>query len=157
LINLRRAQASDQKTITAIVHAARINPTHLNWQRFILAVDGEVIVGVGQIKNYKDGSRELASIAIIPAYQRQGIASQIINALMKDEKGSIHLFCRAGLASFYRRFGFEVIPFQELPPELAKINGITEWVIVTLSRLFPQKFAIICMRTIPENNPQQTT
>jgi N-acetylglutamate synthase-like GNAT family acetyltransferase len=157
LITLRPAQASDQKTINAIIHSARINPTHLNWQRFILAVDGDSIVGVGQIKNYKDGSRELASIAVISAYQHQGIASQIIQALMKEEQGIIYLFCRAKLADFYRRFSFEVFPFQELPPELAKINGITEWVIVTLSRLFPQKFAIICMRYIPENHPQPTT
>jgi N-acetylglutamate synthase-like GNAT family acetyltransferase len=155
LIILRRAQAPDQKTITAIVHAAHINPTNLNWRRFILAVDGNEIVGVGQIKNYKDGSRELASIAVIPAYQHQGIASKIIKALMKDEKGSVHLFCRAGLADFYRRFGFEVIPFQDLPPELAKINGLAEWVIVILSRLIPKIFAITAMRYVPKNTQSQ--
>ncbi len=155
MITLRRAQASDQKAIIDIVHAAHINPTNLHWQRFILAVDGDTIVGVGQIKNYKDGSRELASIAVIPAYQHQGIASQIITALMKDEPGTIHLFCRASLANFYRRFGFEVIPFQELPSELAKINGLAEWMIVILSRLIPKKFEITAMRYIPDS--RQTT
>lgn len=154
MISLRSAQASDQKAITAIIRAAHINPFHLNWERFIVAEDGDKIVGVGQIKRYQDGSRELASIAVIPAYQNQGIASQIIKALMDGEEGAIHLFCRINLVDFYRRFGFSTISMQELPADLARIHSLGEWFIVLVARLFPKEHAIIAMRYNP-HNPQQ--
>ncbi|MBN1538199.1 MAG: GNAT family N-acetyltransferase [Anaerolineales bacterium] len=143
---LRSAQASDQKAITAIIRAAHINPFNLNWQRFIVAVDGDKLVGVGQIKQYKDGCRELSSIAVIPACKHQGIASQIITALMEREKGTIHLFCQEKLADFYRRFGYHVIPMQELTGDVARIHSLGEWFIVLLARLFPKEHAIIAMR-----------
>lgn len=151
MITLRPALASDQSTVTAIIRAAHINPFNLNWQRFIVAVNGEPVVGVGQIKPHKDGSRELASIAVIPAYQHQGIASQIITALMQREKGVIHLFCRTSLADFYRRFGFQVISLQELPSELARIHSIGEWFIVLTAKLFPKGFGITAMRYNPDD------
>ncbi len=150
MITLRAALASDQKAITAIIRAAHINPFNLHWQRFIVAVDGDSIVGVGQIKLHKDGSRELASIAVIPAYQHHGIASQIIGALLQGEKVPLYLFCRAPLADFYRRFGFEVVPIQDLPPDLARIHSLGEWFIVLLARFNAEKFGIVAMRRLPK-------
>lgn len=146
MVTLRSAQATDQKTINAIIRAAHINPFHLKWERFIVAEDGDKIVGVGQIKHYEDGSRELASIAVIPAYQNQGIASRIIKALMKGEEGAIHLFCRINLADYYRRFGFNTVSMQELPADLARIHSLGEWFFVLVARLFPKEHTIIAMR-----------
>src|SRR5438094_625508 len=69
---IRPASAGDQYAITAIVRAARINPRNLDWQRFLLAQWGQDIVGVGQVKPHADGSRELASIAVVPEWQGNG-------------------------------------------------------------------------------------
>jgi hypothetical protein len=59
---IRPASADDQYAITAIVRAARIYPRDLDWQRFLLAQWGQDIIGVGQVRPHRDGSRELASI-----------------------------------------------------------------------------------------------
>ena len=47
------------------------------WPNFVVAEDGGTIVGIGQVKTHGDGSRELASIAVIPARQSQGIGGRL--------------------------------------------------------------------------------
>ncbi len=110
-MNIRPAQEKDQPVITRIVRAARINPFDLKWQNFLIAEDANAgnIIGVGQIKTHGDSSRELASIAVIPEKQKQGIGAAIVRALMQNEKPPLYLMCRAEMESFYVRFGFRQI------------------------------------------------
>lgn len=63
-ITIRPAVEADQPVIRAIIRAAFINRTGLDWRRFLLAEDQGRIVGVGQVKPHADGSRELASLAV---------------------------------------------------------------------------------------------
>jgi hypothetical protein len=44
-----------------MVREARINPRNLHWSRFLLAEEGGRIVGIGQVKIHKNGTREVAS------------------------------------------------------------------------------------------------
>src|SRR4051812_37601455 len=106
LVTIRPAVAADQAAIKRIIHEAEINPNHLDWPRFVVAEVGGKVVGVGQVKPHKDGSRELASIAVIPDYQRQGIASRIINTLLAREHEPLYLMCEVKNETFYERFGF---------------------------------------------------
>ena len=119
-LTLRDATAEDQPTIRRIVRAANINPTGLDWPRFILAEDGGAVVGVGQIKPHRDGTHELASIAVIPARQGQGVGSAIIEELIRREKGTLHLTCRSRLKGFYERFGFKRLEERDYPPYFAR-------------------------------------
>ncbi|HET7467054.1 MAG TPA: GNAT family N-acetyltransferase, partial [Candidatus Dormibacteraeota bacterium] len=88
-MRLRAAADRDQATIRRIVRAAGINPTSLQWQRFIVAEERGEIVGVGQVKPHRDGTRELASIAVVPERQGRGLGSEIINALIAREHGEV--------------------------------------------------------------------
>ncbi|MEW5718030.1 MAG: GNAT family N-acetyltransferase [Chloroflexota bacterium] len=121
-MNIRPATQADQPTINRIIRDAGINLMSLDWRRFVVAEDDgsstslRMIVGVGQVKPHDDDSRELASIAVIPERQRQGIASEIIRALLAREQGDVYLICRAELESFYARFGFYQIDSKEMPP-----------------------------------------
>lgn len=117
MFTLRPAAETDAGTIRRIIYQARINPMSLHWQRFILAVDeqGEVI-GCGQVKPHRDGALELASIAVVPAWQGQGVASQIIQHLLAQHPGRLYLTCRSSLVPFYERFGFQVISLDQMPP-----------------------------------------
>ena len=129
MIVLRPAAAADQKRITAMIREANINPMGLKWQNFILAVDdatGE-IVGTGQIKTHGDGSRELASIATLPAYQRRGIAHQIIERLLAlhGSASTLYLTCRPPLGRFYEQFGFRTIGLDKMPPHFRRIKRVT--------------------------------
>jgi len=130
MIHIRPATQADQKTIERIIRDANINPMSLDWRRFVVAEeDGDPepcpeqsrrgsrrIIGVGQIKPHDDGSRELASIAVIPERQRQGIASEIIRALLAKEQGDLYLICRDELESLYARFSFYRIDPKEMTP-----------------------------------------
>jgi N-acetylglutamate synthase-like GNAT family acetyltransferase len=122
MIHIHPATQTNQKTIERIIRDANINPMSLDWHRFLVAEEdgdperGRRIIGVGQIKPHDDGSRELASIAVIPERQRQGIASEIIRALLAREQGDLYLICRDELESFYARFGFYRIDSKEMPP-----------------------------------------
>ncbi|HJZ46476.1 MAG TPA: GNAT family N-acetyltransferase [Roseiflexaceae bacterium] len=114
-IIIRPALAEDQHAITAIVRAALINPLDLDWQRFLVAQWGQDIIAVGQVKPHQDGSRELASIAVVPEWQGQGVGSALIRGLLARETGTLHLMCAANAERYYERFGFRRIDRREMP------------------------------------------
>ena len=118
MISLRSAIAADQKTIVRIVREAQINPADIKWRQFTVAVDDDTgeIVSIGQIKKHGDGSEELASIATVPAYQRRGLAHQVIERLIAGHTGRLFLTCLNTMSPFYEQFGFRVIDKQEMTP-----------------------------------------
>lgn len=114
--SLRPALQQDKIAIRRLIQEARINPTALDWRRFLLAVNSQgEMIGCGQVKPHRDGSRELASIAVRRAWRGQGVASAIIRALVEDHPGRLYLTCRANLGPFYERFGFRVIEPLAMP------------------------------------------
>ncbi len=123
-MHLRSARPGDQATIETIIRAARINPMSLHWQHFTVAEEDGQIIGIGQIKTHGDGSRELASIAVLPAYQRRGVASAIVRELLAREPGTLYLFCRASLTPFYERFGFRLVGRDEMSPYFRRMYGL---------------------------------
>ncbi len=116
-VYLRVAVAADQRAIRDMIRTARLNPMHLHWSDFIVAVEAASgrIVGVGQVRPHNDGSRELASIAVTPAYQGQGVGRAIVAALLAREQGDLYLYTRCPLTGYYERFGFVVISGDKLP------------------------------------------
>ena len=69
---------------------------------------------------HRDGTRELASIAVTPTRQGQGIGSAIIEELLRREKGTVHLTCRSQLKGYYERFGFKRLEQRDYPPYFAR-------------------------------------
>jgi N-acetylglutamate synthase-like GNAT family acetyltransferase len=139
---IRDATVEDQATIRRIVRAANINPTGLEWPRFIVAEEDGAIVGVGQVKPHRDGTRELASIAVIPDRQGQGLGSAIIDALLRREKGTLYLTCRNRLQGYYERFGFKRLEARDYPPYFARMLPILN----AVGRVF--RIQIIVMRRL---------
>jgi amino-acid N-acetyltransferase len=125
MLTIRPAEISDQQAIQKLIRQARINPTGLAWERFLVAADqnGKVI-GCCQIKPHSDGSRELASIAVVPEYRHQGIASALIEQLLAKTTGEIYLMCRSSLGPFYARFGFQPIEGIDLPPYFKRMKRL---------------------------------
>jgi len=148
-MKLRPAVQSDQPIITRIIREANINPMSLDWRRFLVAEEEGAIVGVGQIKMHGDGSRELASIAVIPARQGQGIARKIIEQLIAQEAGALYLTCRSQLEPFYARFGFRKIERAEMPPYFRRLIRI-----VNLIAPLVRGVKIIVMKKQPITNNQ---
>jgi amino-acid N-acetyltransferase len=114
-LTIRPAIQADQETIRRLIKEAGLNRMSLNWPNFVVAEDGGAIVGIGQVKTHGDGSRELASIAVVPAHQSQGIGSAVIKTLLAREQGVVHLTCRRELQGYYERFGFRRLQPAEFP------------------------------------------
>jgi N-acetylglutamate synthase-like GNAT family acetyltransferase len=128
---IRPAKREDAPAIRALVRSALINPFGIYWPRFILAVDEQNrLVGCGQVKEHRDGSRELASIAVEPAWRKRGVASALIERLLASQPPPLYLTCRPHLEMFYERFGFRTIQGQEMPSyfrlvyRFAKLFGV---------------------------------
>jgi amino-acid N-acetyltransferase len=125
---LRPASRADARRIREIIHQARVNPTGLDWRRFILAVsEGGEVIGCGQIKPHRDGSNELASIAVVPEWRRRGVAGSIIQSLIEIHPGDLYLECRSSLGTYYARFGFRLMAEAGMPPSFRLISRAARW------------------------------
>lgn len=127
-IYLRAGAAEDQATIRRMILDEGLNPTYINWVNFLVAEEvteapagGRRIVGIGQIKPYKDGGRELASIAVLPAYRSRGVAALIIQTLLAQERGPVYLMCGNTMPAYYRRFGFVEVDAAALPYTMRRL------------------------------------
>jgi N-acetylglutamate synthase-like GNAT family acetyltransferase len=131
---LRSATQGDHGKIRQLIRRVKINPMGLDWRRFTVAVTptGE-LVGCGQVKIHNDGSRELASIAVVEDFRNQGIATTIIDFLINVTPKPIYLTCRSSLETFYQRFNFETIQENEMPPYFKRINRLSK-VFLKLTR-----------------------
>jgi amino-acid N-acetyltransferase len=123
--NLRQAVQGDAESIRRLVHLGRINPTGLDWQRFVVAETPESeVIGCGQIKNHRDGSDELASIVVHPDWRGRGAARAIIEQLLDDHPGTLYLMCRAEMGPLYEKFGFRAIQPEEMPRYFQRISRL---------------------------------
>lgn len=126
----RPAEAGDMESIRWLVKTGRINPTGLDWRRFLVAVSlqGEVI-GCGQVKPHRDGSQELASIAVHPGWRKRGVARSLVAELCAAHPGDLYLMCRAELGSMYEKFGFRRLALEEMPlyfQRISRLAGLLE-------------------------------
>jgi N-acetylglutamate synthase-like GNAT family acetyltransferase len=132
-IVLRPAVYKDEQTIRAIIRKEGLNPLSLHWQNFLLAEDAQRrIVGTGAVKMHGDGSRELASIAVVPEWRGRGVARAVIDELMARESGSLYLTCRDTMTGFYERFGFREIGVGEMTTYFRRLFRILGVVIRTI-------------------------
>lgn len=123
---IRPAKKEEFQAIRDLIFEVQINPTGLAWQRFLVAttVDGE-LVGCGQVKPHRDGSRELASIAVRPQFRGRGAARIILEALLaKETRRPLYLMCRSQLEPFYNKFGFRSVSFDEMTPYFRRISRL---------------------------------
>ena len=142
MIQLRQAQESDQRKIRALINQVKINPMDLDWSRFILATtEGDEMAGCGQVKRHRDGSLELASIAVEPAWQGQGIARMIIERLIADHPGELYLVCRSRLGAFYERFGFRSIRENDMPLYFRRIHRLVR--VIGRTGLMPMDLLVM--------------
>lgn len=132
---IRPARESESKTIEDLIHAVGINPMGLDWKRFVVAVDAQdQIIATGQIKPHGRDIYELASIAVVPEYRGQGLARAIIELLLTDSPRPLYLTCISSLESFYEKFGFSAVEYEEMPRYFQRISKLAGLVFLLASR-----------------------
>jgi N-acetylglutamate synthase-like GNAT family acetyltransferase len=143
-VRLRPAAKADAGAVRSLILRVGINPRDLDWNRFLVAVDVEgKLVGCGQVKPHRDGSRELASIAVRPAWRKRGVASSLIRRLMDQAGPPLWLMCRSSLAGFYARFGFVRVEDEaRMPTYFRRVHRLA----ATAARLLPGDNPMAVMR-----------
>lgn len=125
MITIRPARETESGQIRSLILSAGINPTGLDWKRFVVAVnDSDTMIGCGQLKPHGQNILEIASIAVYPEYRGQGIARAIIEHLLQDSPRPLYLMCESSLGSFYEKFGFRAIPYTEMPRYFQRISKL---------------------------------
>jgi N-acetylglutamate synthase-like GNAT family acetyltransferase len=114
---IRPATQDDQPAIRRVIAEVHLPRMNLQWPNFVVVEEDREIVGMGQVKSHRDGSRELASIAVVPKRQGEGVGTAVIETLLGREVGAaLHLSCRHELEAYYERFGFRRVEPAEYPP-----------------------------------------
>ena len=125
---LRPAIEAEAAAIQDLIHLVGINPTGLDWRRFLVAVTPEgQIIGCGQLKPHGRDLLELASIAVLPDHRGEGIARAVIEHLLTGSPRPLYLTCISSLEPFYERFGFSAIEYDQMPryfQRLSKLAGL---------------------------------
>lgn len=52
---IRRATEPNQVAIRAMMRGERLNPTNIDWRRFLVAVDADGMVGAVRLRRHADG------------------------------------------------------------------------------------------------------
>jgi N-acetylglutamate synthase-like GNAT family acetyltransferase len=125
-LRIASATAVHHPSIKKLIRTVRINPMGLDWRHFVVALDkhGE-LVGCGQVKPHRDGSFELASIAVVYSWRKQGVARAIIQQLLAAHTPPLWLTCISTLVPFYAQFGFrETKDLSEMPRYFRRVSRL---------------------------------
>ena len=135
MISIRSAHETESAQIRDLIHVVGINPLGLDWKRFVVAVnERDEMIGCGQIKPHGQDVLELASIAVYPEHQGKGVARAIIEHLLEDSPRPLYLMCQSSLGTFYEKFGFQAITYEEMPRYFQRISKLAGLVTTLASR-----------------------
>jgi amino-acid N-acetyltransferase len=135
---IRRALMREEEAIRALVRSERLNPHHLHFQNFAVAVAGGKFIGASQIRRHPDGSRELGSVVVARPWRGRGISAEIIAWLLDSEAETIHVITRRKHAEHYVRWGFAAIP-PRMAPRAVRVNYRIGSVIGTMMALLQRR------------------
>jgi len=119
-IEYKKAKADDMPFILDILNSVSGNIENISARQFLVAEDGNKIVGCVRIQNIK-GYLKLASLVVLPNYRKRGIGRKLISEIINgNSKRPVYLFCNVKNKGFYEKFGFKKIEFENIPEVLKK-------------------------------------
>lgn len=122
---IRAAAETESTQIKNLIHEVGINPTGLDWRRFIVAVDGSGrVIGCGQVKPHGQDILELASIAVKEEHRGKSIARRIMERLLEQSPRPLYLMCMEHNGALYEKFGFRSIGMEEMPRYFHRIKKL---------------------------------
>lgn len=143
---IRPAQQEDQKTIVQFIRQARINSRNLNWERFLVAeVDGQV-VGIRQVRVHTEDTREVGSGFVLRDHRHKDISAQLMDEILRREKGTSYLMCRDIWIPYYEQFGFRQAVVDQRPADFGKEYRIGRFITTLISIFQKDKIRIIPMK-----------
>jgi N-acetylglutamate synthase-like GNAT family acetyltransferase len=103
---IRPATPHDHPHILFLARGERLKPTGLDWPRFFVAEDHGKIVGAVQLRHHPDGSKEIGSLVVAPAFRHRGVAAQLIERRLAGATGRVFVITARVHEGYYQRWGF---------------------------------------------------
>ncbi|HND92609.1 MAG TPA: GNAT family N-acetyltransferase [Anaerolineales bacterium] len=123
--SIRPALESESAQIKDLINLVGINPTGLDWKRFVVTVnDSGQVIACGQIKPHGTDIRELASIAVHPDHRGKGLARAVIEVLLEQTERPVYLMCIAHNGPMYEKFGFHTVSDDQMPKYFKRIKNL---------------------------------
>ena len=115
-ITYQKATVNDLPQILAILQKVKGDASDIRVSDFLIAKDGEKVVGGVRIKALPEGVLKLASLGVLDAYREQGIGRSLLKKLLEsDSRRPIYVICIPERESFYGHNGFVRIGVADLP------------------------------------------
>ncbi len=89
-------------------------------QEFVVAVDGDEVIGCGALHVLWEDLAEVRSVAVIENRHKGGVGHQIMEAIIEKAKkvGVQRIFCLTFQTEFFGKHGFEVIEGTPVEPDV---------------------------------------
>lgn len=145
-VEIRPAVEADQDVIQAMVRAEALNPRHLHWPRFLVAEDGNRVVGAQQVKVHEGGTHEMASRVVLPRFRRRGISTELMRASLAREPSPLDVQCSEKWVPYYEQFGFRRVKASELPPDLRGEHRIARIIVALRSLYLRRRLSVVPMK-----------
>jgi N-acetylglutamate synthase-like GNAT family acetyltransferase len=139
--------------ITRMIRRARLNPAGLRWPHFVVAEQDGRIVGVAQVRVHRDGAHELASLAVVPAARGNGVATRLVDALLRDRATDVYTLIDRPFVDHFRRWGFEPIGSARLPRSVRRVHRVGRIVTALASVLARRRIRIVPLRRPGARDP----
>ena len=121
-ITITPAQASDLESIKSLLATNGLPTAGVDdhWKTFLLARDGDKIVGVGGAEAYQFAAL-IRSVAVLPEYRSHGIGRKLVRQLLDRlaSRGLREFYLLTTTAEeYFRKRGFKPIDRDEVHPQL---------------------------------------
>lgn len=128
-IVIRKATVKDVPAMAALVNGFASGQQMLprsqhqlfqNVRDFVVALDGDELVGCGAMHVVWENIAEVRSLAVANHWQGQGIGRLVVEALMEEARGLglPRLFALTYQQAFFERMGFAVVARESLPHKI---------------------------------------
>ncbi|MGD2062499.1 MAG: GNAT family N-acetyltransferase [Nitrospirota bacterium] len=87
---------------------------------FLVATDGDRIVGVGRLKRFTDSLAEVRTLKVASDHRNQELGRGIVRALLQRARATTlrHVFVLTARTDFFERLGFVTIGREALPVKI---------------------------------------
>jgi ribosomal protein S18 acetylase RimI-like enzyme len=111
---ITRASRHDAEDIERFYSTQEWEDPHISQGVSFVAREG-AIVGALTLIEIEPQTVVIEDVLVDPARRGEGLGSQLVRAAMSSRGGTMFLSCHEERLAFYRRLGFEDVPFEDLP------------------------------------------
>lgn len=105
LMDIVAARPEDMPHIEAALERMRLDAEDVRREQFVVALEGDELLGFGRIRGHGDGVFELGSVGVLEHARQRGVGRALVTELMKRFPTE-EIYITTDLVEYFMRFGF---------------------------------------------------